>query len=327
MQKHPVPKSVASGHLTKQHPSTAPPPPNAASSSASIPDPSPDPLSSSELDSSSSEESPLRKKSRSRSKKSSSLSRKEIKSICTAILLLQKLSSLVTTLNNAISCLVSSNQGTHRHRPSNQSGRSSHASSVLPIIADNANPPTLPKQSSPPPPSRFPAVIVHPTTITGTDPSPTTDATKRWPWVDTNHINQIIDGEFDINNLPKLFHDEQSPRKHSTQTVAGVLFPLAGGPSEIIPGTARLQNIFHSLPTFLSAFLVYVSIRATYAPEYGTTIPLWIERLSNYTAKGSWPPVLTYAIEYFQTHQSAPAEKWLETDGELISLHFALRGS
>src|SRR5579859_2443344 len=34
-------------------------------------------------------------------------------------------------------------------------------------------------------------------------------------------------------------------------------------------------------------------------------------------------PVLAYAIEYFQTHQSAPAAKWLETDSELTSLHFA----
>jgi hypothetical protein len=97
---------------------------------------------------------------------------------------------------------------------------------------------------------------------------------KRWPWVDKNHIKQIIDSEFDINNLPKLFRHEQSRQKHSTQTVAGVLLPLAGGSAKIISGTTGLQNAFHSLPTFLSAFLVYVSIRATYAPEYGTTIHL-----------------------------------------------------
>src|SRR5579859_1458451 len=303
-----------------QSPITTPPPPNAASGSALTPDPS---SSGSELDSSSGEKSPPRKKSRSRSKKSLSLLQKEIKSVRTAIPLLQKLSSLVTTLNNAVSRLDSSNQSSHRHRPSNLFGRSSHASSVLPSIADNAKPPAPPKQSSPRPPSQPPAFSVPPLTITGTNPSPTTDVTKRWPWVDKNHIEQIINGKFDINNLPKLFRDEQSRREHSTQTVTGVLFPLAGGSVEIIPGTARLQNVFHSLPTFLSAFLVYVSIRATYAPEYGTTIPLWIERLSNYTAKGSWPPVLAYAIEYFQTHQSAPATKWLETDGELISLHFA----
>jgi hypothetical protein len=78
---------------------------------------------------------------------------------------------------------------------------------------------------------------------------------------------------------------------------------------------------------FLSAFMIYLSIRATYAPEYGTTIPVWIERLCGYNAKGSWPPVLSYAIEYFQTHQSAPPTKWLDTDGELTSLHFAFAQS
>src|SRR5579859_6402129 len=39
--------------------------------------------------------------------------------------------------------------------------------------------------------------------------------------------------------------------------------------------------------------------------------------------EGFVAPVLAYAIEFFQTHQSAPAAKWLETDGELTSLHFA----
>src|SRR5579859_4174362 len=294
--------------------------PKTAPGPASIPDSCLEPSSGSDPDSSSSEESPPRKKSRSGSKskqRSPGLSRMEIKSVRTAIPLLQNLSSLVTTLNNAVSRLDSSNQGSHRHRPSSQSSRSSRAPSVaasLASIAEDAKPPTPPKQPPAPPPPRSPVVIVPPITITGTAPSPTTDVTKRWPWVEKNHIKQIIDSEFDINNLPKLFRDEQSRQKHSTQTVAGMLFPLAGGSAEIISGTTKLQNVFHSLPTFLSAFLVYVSIRATYTPEYGTTIPLWIERLSNYTAKGSWPPVLAYAIEYFQTHQSAPATKWLETE-------------
>jgi len=53
---------------------------------------------------------------------------------------------------------------------------------------------------------------------------------------------------------------------------------------------------------FLFAFMIYPSIRAIYTPEYGTTIPVWIERLCGYNAKGSWPPVLSYAIEYFLTH-------------------------
>jgi hypothetical protein len=121
--------------------------------------------------------------SRPGSEESSSLSWKEIKSVRTAIPLLQKLSSLVTTLNITVSRLDSSNQGSHRHRPSGQSRRPSHTSSVATSIAEDEQPPAPPnlKQPSPPPPSQSPAV-------TGTDPSPTADATKRWPWVDTNHI-------------------------------------------------------------------------------------------------------------------------------------------
>jgi hypothetical protein len=333
MRKPSVPTPVASqasGRLTEkrlrrleasQQP-PAPPPPKAASGPAPIPESCSEPSSSSELDSSCSEEPPRAKKAQSGSKsqqRSSSLSWKEIKSVCIAIPLLQNLGSLVSTLNNAVSRLDPNDQGSDHQRPSSQFSRSSCASSVTESLASIAKV----RQPVVPPLPQSQAVVVPPITITGTDPSPTTDVTKRWPWVDKIHIKQIIDGEFDIDNLPKLFRDEQSRRKHSTQTVTGMLFPFAGGSAEIISGTTKLQNVFHSLPTFLSAFLVYVSIRATYAPEYGTTIPIWIERLCGYTVKGSWPPVLAYAIEYFQTHQSAPAEKWLETDGELTSLHFA----
>jgi hypothetical protein len=156
----------------------------------------------------------------------------------------------------------------------------------------------------------------------GTDPY-SSDLYKRWPWVDKVHIASIIVGELDINNLPKLFRDDQSRRKHNIHTATGMLFPLGGGPAEFVQSQTKLQTVFHNLTTFLSAFMVYISIRATFAPEYGSTMTLWVERIMGYTAKGSWPPVLAYVIDFFQRYQNAPASKWLDIDGELVALHFS----
>jgi len=156
----------------------------------------------------------------------------------------------------------------------------------------------------------------------GTDPY-SSDLYKRWPWVDKVHIASIIVGELDINNLPKLFRDDQSRRKHNIQTATGMLFPLGGGPAEFVQSQTKLQTVFYNLTTFLSAFMIYISIRATFAPEYGSTMTLWVERIMGYTAKGSWPPVLAYVIDFFQRYQNAPASKWLDIDGELVALHFS----
>ena len=160
----------------------------------------------------------------------------------------------------------------------------------------------------------------------GTDPY-SSDLYKRWPWVDKVHITSIIVGELDINNLPKLFRDDQSRRKHNIQTATGMLFPLGGGPAEFVQSQTKLQTVFHNLATFLSAFMIYISIRATFAPEYGSTMSIWVERIISYNAKGSWPPVLAYIIDFFQRHQNAPAAKWLEIDGELVALHFSFANS
>lgn len=82
--------------------------------------------------------------------------------------------------------------------------------------------------------------------------------------------------------------------------------------------------MFHNLARFLSAFMIYISIRATFGPEYGSTMSIWVERIIGYNAKGSWPSVL---INFFQRHQTAPAAKWLEIDGELVALHFTFANS
>src|SRR5947199_528946 len=44
------------------------------------------------------------------------------------------------------------------------------------------------------------------------------DVLSRWPWVDKSTVESIANGEFDINNLPKL-HREEEPRNRHTKKV------------------------------------------------------------------------------------------------------------
>jgi|SRR5277367_1329469 hypothetical protein len=77
--------------------------------------------------------------------------------------------------------------------------------------------------------------------------------------------------------------------------------------------------------TFLSVWLIYVSIRTLFAPERGPALASWTERVVYYSQVGmSFPSILRYAIAYFQKYQQLLADSWYDVDAELVAIHFAL---
>jgi hypothetical protein len=79
-------------------------------------------------------------------------------------------------------------------------------------------------------------------------------------------------------------------------------------------------------PSFLSASLVYYSIRSTYSPEHGPGLNIWTEWIIVYASITTlpWSAVLDYIIAYFQEHQSDPPAYWYRSDTELILLYLSL---
>ena len=71
------------------------------------------------------------------------------------------------------------------------------------------------------------------------------------PWVDRIHIQLIIDGEIDLNNLPKLLRDEQTRRKHNAQSLQRMFLPVTGGAMEMLSGNTNCTQ--SSLTSFLSS--------------------------------------------------------------------------
>ena len=140
------------------------------------------------------------------------------------------------------------------------------------------------------------------------------DVLSRWPWVDKSTVESIANGEFDINNLPKLHREEETRNRHTKKVTEGIHFPTDGSRPELVTGRTKMQTAFKDLSTFPSAWLFYVSIRISYTPERGSGLTHWTERLVYYSQNGfQWSVVLNYAIAYFQKHQNSVPDAWLNT--------------
>lgn len=100
-------------------------------------------------------------------------------------------------------------------------------------------------------------------------------------------IELIANSEFDINNLPKLFREEEPRNRHTKKVTEGVHFPTDGSKPELITGGTKMQSAFKDMSTFLSAWMFYISIRVSYAPERGFGLAHWTERLVYYSQCGS----------------------------------------
>ena len=92
---------------------------------------------------------------------------------------------------------------------------------------------------------------------------------SRWPWVDPSIVEDISNGKFNIYDLPKWHCDEYLRNKHIAKSVDSVVHPLSSGRPHMVQAKTKLQSSLKDFGTFLSAWMVYVSIRSIFEPECG----------------------------------------------------------
>jgi hypothetical protein len=156
--------------------------------------------------------------------------------------------------------------------------------------------------------------------------SPVKNVLSRWSWLEATTVESIANGQFDLNSLPKLHRQEEFRNRHVKTTVEGFHFPLdKSKPAEVIIGRTKMHLAFKDLPTFISAWQVYVSVRTSYHPDRGPGLAMWLERITHYVHLSyPWPVILNYIIDYFGAHQNSPPEVWYIPDQELVSNHLAI---
>ena len=123
--------------------------------------------------------------------------------------------------------------------------------------------------------------------------APGSDILSRWPWIKKSTVEAIASGSFDINHLPKLHHEESARNhwQHNLKTTDGVHFPMDGGKGELVTVRTKMLTAFRDLPTFLSAWHIYMSVRSSYNPERGPGLISWTERLIHRAQIHPWPTV------------------------------------
>ena len=101
----------------------------------------------------------------------------------------------------------------------------------------------------------------------GNTPDNPLNVLARWSWIDKTVVDSIALGEFDLNSLPKLHREQILRNKHSVKTLESYSIPLDGSKPKIVTGRMKMDSAFPDLATFLSAWLMYISVRTTFAPE------------------------------------------------------------
>ena len=148
------------------------------------------------------------------------------------------------------------------------------------------------------------------------------DVLSRWHWVSQTTVENIANGTFDIYELPKLHRDQTLRDRYIQKNIEGIIQPLNGGKPQLLHARTKLQNTFHELDALLPAWLIYASIRVTFAPQRGPGLLVWTERLVGYNRlKYNFADILDYFIAYFQKHQNSPPEQWFQADTELHTEH------
>jgi len=156
-------------------------------------------------------------------------------------------------------------------------------------------------------------------------PAPPLNILSHWAWVETETVELIANGKFDINTLPKLHRKDELRNAYIRKVVKKIYQPFTDGPSEIMIGITKMQASFKDSTTFFSAWQVYISIRTSYQPKRGPGLADWTERLFYLISLDyPWPAILEYIIAYFQKYQDTLPDDWFNPDSNLISYHFAL---
>jgi hypothetical protein len=142
----------------------------------------------------------------------------------------------------------------------------------------------------------------------------------RWPWVDTETVNLIQLGKFDIDALPKLHQSDQMRNAYVKKSVQGILHPLSGGPAEVLIGNTKLQASFKDSTSFFLAWQIYVSIRTTFHPDRAAGLAFWTERLHFFISLNyPWTGILEYIIAFYKLNQNSAPDIWFDSNPTLIS--------
>lgn len=164
--------------------------------------------------------------------------------------------------------------------------------------------------------------------LSGNTPDSPLNVLARWSWIDKTVVDSIVLGEFDLNSLPKLHREQNLRNKHVTKTMESYSIPLDGSKPEIVTGRTKMDSAFPDLATFLSAWLIYISVRTTFAPERASGLAFWTERIIYRSKSGfPWTTILDYIIAYFGEHQNSPPDKWFSIGAELVADHFIISPS
>lgn len=143
----------------------------------------------------------------------------------------------------------------------------------------------------------------------------------------TNYLweSVIFSSSRTFNSLPKLRREESLHNRSNAKTFETFSIPLDGSKPELTIGRTKMQSAFRDLATFLSAWLIYISVRTSYVSEQGPRLAVWTERLVFLIQWGyPWPTILNYAVAYYSDHQNSLADAWFKVDGELIANHFGI---
>src|SRR5579859_1997786 len=79
---------------------------------------------------------------------------------------------------------------------------------------------------------------------------------------------------------------------------------------------------FPNICVFMTTWMIYASIRSSFAGDRAPGLTHWTERLMQYSLKFEWSDCLNYAIEYFMKHQNASPGTWFSVDPEIVIGHF-----
>src|SRR5437762_374388 len=142
---------------------------------------------------------------------------------------------------------------------------------------------------------------------------------SRYPWVETELIDDISLGAFNISSLPKLHREEEFRNQHIAKSAmeGGVIqYSLdKTKPTEVIVCRSKLHRTFTLPNSFRSAWQIYLSIHISFHPDRGPGLAMWMERLLFYIQLSyQWAMILNYIIAYYQLHQNDPPEQFYTID-------------
>jgi len=110
--------------------------------------------------------------------------------------------------------------------------------------------------------------------------------------------------------------------KHTVQALQGASLALPTTPGReatIVMGITRLFRSLPSFTVFLPAWLTYGAIKGHYNPQFTEPMLVWTVNLIQHAAGTQWKFVLDYIIYYYNAHQNAEPESWLDPNATLIS--------